>query len=180
MHRNRGICTAPRAHTWIDFTQLSLDEWDKYTISLAQKKTGDDSWTALSATSSPSSISGAIERGMLCLADAPDALGEGSHIVNVLFSSTNNEETTGMVECPGVGHAMRVTMDDNVIFNIAGPENDAQGVLQVAISSSMAGSESEFLPEVYKELFQDESLKNPLYVRFKKRQEERLANKNNE
>jgi hypothetical protein len=164
------MCSVPRAHAWIDFT-LSLDEWDNYQIVLAKKKTDDDTWTQES-TSSSRLVSGAIERGILCLADAPDELGEGSHIINVLLGSAGEE--MGVVECPKVGHEMRVTMDDDDY--IAGPEA-APGVLQVAITGTMAGSQSEYLPEAYKELYNDESLRNPLYAKYKKRQSERNQNK---
>ena len=104
---------------------------------------------------------------MVSLTDAPDELGDGSHIINVILDI--DDEDTRMVECPKVGHEIRLTMDDD---DLASPA-DAPGILQVAISATMAGSESDYLPEVYKELYSDESLRNPLYAKFKNRQRDR-------
>ena len=171
LHRNRGMSTVPRAHAWLDFTN-SLDEWEKYTIVLSQKKKDEKTWTQLSSSSSGKQISSAIERVMVCLADAPADIGDGSHIVHVLLDGVENDEGIfDTIECPSVGHELRVIMDDDDFLE--DQAEAAPGILQVVISASMAGSESEYLPEVYKELFHDESLRNPLYAKFKKRQENR-------
>ena len=83
LHRNRGMCSVPRAHSRTDFTH-SLDEWDNYEMVLGTKKTGEESWKKVS-TSSSGVLSKAIERAMVCLAETSlDELGECSHFVNVL------------------------------------------------------------------------------------------------
>ena len=89
-------------------------------------------------------------------------MGEGSHFLNVILSVATDENE--FVECPKTGTEMRVTMNDD---NLVSGRDAAPGVLQVAVSASMAGSESEFLPEAYRPLFSDESLRNPLYAKFK-------------
>jgi hypothetical protein len=161
-HRNRGMCSVPRAHSWIDFTN-SLDEWTNYEIVLEEKKKDKDDWNELHSVSG-GGVMIAIERALVCLAEsAPDELGDGSHLINVLL------EFEASAECPRVGSEMRVTMDDDDYLGDVPPP----GLLEVTITAAAAGSDSEFLPDVYQPLFSDESLKNHLYSKFKKRQEER-------
>ena len=159
-HRNRGMCSVPRAHSWIDFS-LSLDEWENYKIIVSSKERQEETWKQITK-STEGAISGAIERAMICLSsNAPDELGSGSHIVNVVMESSS-------VECPK--NELRVLMDDD---DFVDNEEAASGVLQVVISPTMAGSESEYLPEAYKPLYNDESLRNPLFAKFKQRKEKR-------
>jgi hypothetical protein len=163
-HRNRGMCTVPRAHSWIDFTN-SLDEWQRYEIVLEEKEKDEDEWKELQSSPGVKIVKG-IERAYLWLAEsAPDELADGSHIVNVLLESSE----VLSAECPKIGSEVRVTMDDDDYLGDIPPP----GLLQVTISAAAAGSDSEFLPDVYQPLFSDESLRNPRYARFKKRQEER-------
>ena len=64
---------------------------------------------------------------------------------------------------------MRVTMDDD---ELAAAE-EAPGALQVVITAIVAGSESEYLPDAYKPLYSDDSLRNQIYAKFKQRHGER-------
>jgi hypothetical protein len=43
------------------------------------------------------------------------------------------------------------------------------GILHVSVSATMAGSESDYLPEVYRPLYDDLSLRNPTYEQFRER-----------
>lgn len=169
-HRNRGVCSVPRAHSWIDFS-LSLDEWESYKIVLSAKEDkADPGWTEL-LSSQPGDIAMAIERATLCLSEAaPDEFGSGSHIMNVVL--TNSEKAAENLECPR--NEMKVIMEDDDFIDDA---QEPSGALQVVISPSIAGSESNYLPDAYKALYEDESLRNPLYEAFKKRQEERSEEK---
>lgn len=162
-HRNRGMCSVPRAHAWVDFT-TSLDEWNQYRLCVASRKNDDDEeWTEMAA-STGTQIGNALERAVLCLAQTPpDELGEGSHIVHVLL----DDNDTVVVECPTAGTELRVTLEQNF-------GDTAPGILQVAISAAASGSESEFLPEAYKPLFGDETLRREAYAEYK----ERLQNNN--
>ena len=163
-HRNRGMCSVPRAHSWIDFS-LSLDEWDNYKIILFAKDRKDDkSWENLKV-SSKGEIPRAIERAIVCLSeDAPDAMGTGSHILHVILN--DQAKSKSQLDCPR--HALRATMDHEEEVSSAAEE--ASGVLDVVVSSTMAGLESEFLPDAYRPLFHDTALQNPLYAKYKKRQ----------
>ena len=160
-HRNRGMCSVPRAHAWIDFTN-SLDEWNNYEITLEEKKKDSTEWEEL--LSIPGiKLGKAIERAMVCLAEsAPDEIGDGSHVINVLLEGECSE-------CPKTGSELRATMDDDDYLGDVPPP----GLLQVVVSAAAAGSDSEFLPEAYRPLFDDESLRNPRYAKFKQRQNER-------
>lgn len=168
-HRNRGLCSVPRAYAWVDFT-TSLDEWKQYRLSVASRKQNDDNddWTEVAA-STGTQIADALERALLCLAQTPpDALGEGSHIVHVLLNNDNDKDNDNVVvECPTTGSELRVTLEQTL-------GDSAPGILQVAISASMAGSESEFLPAAYQPLFQDATLRREAYADYK----ERLLNNN--
>jgi hypothetical protein len=172
VHRNRGVCSVPRAHSWIDFS-LSLDEWENYKIILSSKEEKDgDSWKEIES-SKPGDIVGAIERATRCLSEsAPEELGTGSHIINVVFHVSDDDRKEAL-ECPR--NDLRVAMIDD--YDFLQNAGDASGVLEVVISSIMAGSESEFLPEAYKPLYDDGTLRNPLYAKFKQGQKEREEKK---
>jgi len=164
LHRNRGLCSVPRAYAWVDFGSLGImSDWDNFELKVTSKKRGDGSWIQLSV-SSGDAISRAIERTFLCLAEnAPDDLAEGSHIVHVPLDSVD------VVELPKTNHEMQVTLSEK--YN--DDTNLEVGILQVIISASMSGSESEYLPDVYKTLYYDETFQNPRYVAHKQRKEER-------
>jgi hypothetical protein len=172
LHRNRGLCSVPRAHAWIDFT-TSLDEWENYRIVASEKKMTDDvdeSWATIGSTEA-GVITDALERTMVCLAEsAPDEMGEGSHFINVPLECKESDA----LECPKTGYELRAILDDDDFLESPAP---APGVLQVAVSASMAGSESQYLPDTYKSLYNDETLRNPLYEKFKQRQEVRNQQK---
>jgi hypothetical protein len=186
-HRNRGLCSVPRAHAWVDFTSTSLDEWNQYRLCVASRKhnnndDNDNDWNEVAA-STGTQIGAALERAMLYLAQTPpDDLGEGSHIVHVLLlnadmngnnnNDVDNNNDTVVVECPTTGSELRVTLEQQQQDTTT--TTSALGILQVAISAGMAGSESEFLPDAYKPLFQDETLRREAYMEFKKR----LSNNN--
>ena len=173
-HRNRGLCSLPRAYAWMEFASVRLEEWKDYAISLSTKSIegvvdDDSSWTKR-MSSSGDDIKEALERAITCLTRTPpDELGVGSHFMHVLLQNTGTSD--GMMECPSTGQELRVTMHDQSAW---GNEDESPpGILQVIISTSMAGSESEYLPEVYRSLFMDESLRRPAYAKFKARQEKR-------
>jgi hypothetical protein len=89
----------------------------------------------------------------------------GSHIIHVVL------ENSDAVESPSSGHDLKVTLSEDSPDLI---EEERQiGILQVAISTTMSGSDSEYLPKVYEPLYTDETLRNPLYARYKERQEEK-------
>ena len=107
----------------------------------------------------------AVEKITMALADAPDDMESGSHIVHVVLDNSD------AVETPSSTHDLKVTLSED---SPDLTEDERQtGALQVAISTTMSGSDSEYLPEVYKPLYSDESLRNPLYAKYKERQEEK-------
>lgn len=153
-HRNRGLCSVPIAHSWVDFHSLGGD-WEHLELVISSKKR-DGEWTQLSI-SKEGAISAAIERALLFLSQTPpDAMAEGSHLLNVILDGD-------AMDVPKTNHEMRVTLteDEHLI-----------GSLQVAVSASMSGSDSDYLPDVYRDLYFDESFQNPRYVQHKKRREE--------
>ena len=155
-HRNRGMCSVPRAFTWLDFQGMPLDEWNTYELVLATRKTDseeeDSAWENLVQSRS---IKGALNDAINLVTERPpEELGCGSHIIHVVVGEA--------IECPKAGSELRVLLKVQ-------EEADVLGALQVKIVKIMAGSESEYLPEVYKPLFQDESLRRQAYVEFKKR-----------
>eukprot|EP00549_Striatella_unipunctata_P002187 CAMPEP_0118683832 /NCGR_PEP_ID=MMETSP0800-20121206/6276_1 /TAXON_ID=210618 ORGANISM="Striatella unipunctata, Strain CCMP2910" /NCGR_SAMPLE_ID=MMETSP0800 /ASSEMBLY_ACC=CAM_ASM_000638 /LENGTH=298 /DNA_ID=CAMNT_0006580409 /DNA_START=655 /DNA_END=1551 /DNA_ORIENTATION=+ len=169
-HRNRGLCSVPRAHSWLEFGAFSYDNWNDFELVLATRKKDDDNetseWTRLSVCDS---IQECIDSGVALLTekeDLPEDLGDGSHLVHVLVSGVVP------VECPKVGSEVRVMLKEK------GDESgEVAGTLQVKISSTMAGSASEYLPNAYKPLFEDESLRREAYAAFKKRLESKKERK---
>eukprot|EP00536_Pseudo-nitzschia_multiseries_P018390 jgi/Psemu1/228773/e_gw1.2471.2.1 len=163
LHRNRGLCSVPLAYNWVDFGFLnSIGDYNSYQIKLLNS--GDTGWDEL--CSLPGSvIAKAIERAIVCLAEEDsDDLGNGSHIIHVALDDAK------IFEMPKPKTNLRVTMVETAD---KGEEDVDVGILEVAIVSTMSGSESEYLPEAYKPLFSDESLRNPLYTKFKKRKGDR-------
>lgn len=94
--------------------------------------------------------------------DPPEELGDGSSVVHILLGGE------APVTCPKPGSAMRVLLEE---------DGETVGTLQIKILQIAAGSKSEYLPEAYKPLFQDESLQRAAFVEAKRRMEENAAEK---
>ena len=192
-HRNRGLSSVPRAHTWVEFIPSSIEGWNEYRLCLSEKKpstddNGDDSkWSTL-RISGENVLGEALERAITCLAESPpDELGDGSHFIHVVLGdckadASNGEDDPIFLDCPNVGQEVRVTMihDDDMEKdeeNVDASSLPTMGLLQVAISATLAGSESENLPDAYKPLYFDTKLRRQTYQRFKERQEARNQSK---
>mmetsp|Transcript_744 Transcript_744/g.812 ORF Transcript_744/g.812 Transcript_744/m.812 type:complete len:412 (-) Transcript_744:26-1261(-) len=214
-NRNRGLCSVPRAHTWVDIAFLnSLGDYNRYELRVSSKQNdnegdnkGDDNkWQQLLSSSSYASssnsevISKAIERVVIFLAenddsesdsDSNDDFGAGSNILHVILDTDNgddngdrdkrneNEKKKLVCKIPKTSHDLKVTMvemygNDQKIENI-GYEDVDVGILQVTVATTMSGSESEYLPDVYRPLFDDPKLKNPLYGNYKDRRQKAIT-----
>lgn len=176
MHRNRGLCSVPLAYNWVDFGSInSMGDNNRYELRISTKKRVDgreeevgEGWNQM--FSLPGNVmTAAIERTIVCLAEADsDDLGSGSHIIHVAL-----DEATAF-EIPKTRNDLQATL---VEIGDDGEEDVDVGILEVAIVATMSGSESEYLPDAYKPLFADESLRNPLYAKFQKRKEKREEDK---
>lgn len=170
LHRNRGLCSVPLAYMWVDFGYLnSLADFSKYEFRVSSKKhvhpeEGEQPWNQLFHLPG-TAITKAVENAIICLAEVDCVeLGSGSHILHVALDGS---EVTEIPKTKNILQATLVELADE------GEQDIDIGVLEVAVVTTMSGSESEYLPEVYKPLFSDESLRNPLYAKFKKRKEDR-------
>lgn len=165
-HRNRGMCSVPRAHTWMDFSTMFSDDWDHFRMILSARKQGEEgSWEMLT-TSEENALVQAVERATVCLAEsAPDELGEGSHIIHVIL------ENSDLVESPMSSYDLQVVLIENALDDEQQGEGEEAGLLQVAVAATMAGSESQYLPDAYKPLYSNQALRNPRFVQFKERKE---------
>ena len=172
LYRNRGLCSVPLAYNWVDFGFInSMGDNSRYELRVSSKKrvdksqeNGEEKWNQI--FSLPGKVmTAAIERSIVCLAEADsDDLGSGSHIIHVAL-----EESTEF-EIPKTRNDLQATL---VEIGDEGEEDVNVGILEVAVVATMSGSESEYLPDAYKPLFADESLRNPLYAKFQKRKEKR-------
>jgi hypothetical protein len=154
-HRNRGLNSAPRAHAWINYMR-GMEEWK---LMLGCKKSTEEEWTDLATSKA---IRDAIERAVEFLIESPpDELGDGSHIVNVML------DTDEPIECPKVGQELRVLFGSEKEM-----ASTCVGILQIQIVASAAGSESVYLPEAYKPLYLDKSLRRAAYAKMKQMQDE--------
>lgn len=176
LHRNRGLCSVPLAYNWVDFGFLaSLGDYNRYRLKLSSterqgdnQQGGEKIWDEISSLPG-NAIKKAIERAIICLAEEhSDELGSGSHIIHVAL------EDAEVFQMPKPKNSVRVAM---VETGDEGEEDVEVGILEVAIANTMAGSESEYLPEAYKPLFSDESLRNPLFAKFKKKKDGRVPEK---
>jgi hypothetical protein len=197
-HRNRGMCSIPRAYTWVDFGFVnSMGDYNRYELRVSSKKNNgkssssedenenedddeneDEKWQQLLSSSSISDnevMSKAIERAVICLAENDGSINDldGSHIIHVILNDDDDDADEQIaVEIPKSNHELKVSMvekwgNNNKIENESLDEVEV-GILQVNVMTTMSGSESEYLPDVYKPLYNDESLRNPLYKNYKK------------
>ena len=158
-------------------------EWKNFSLKALKRKriqeSGEDvgygDWELMAAGPSGEAIAIAIERTIMSMAQsAPADLGEGSHLVHVLLDYDEDRHAVGL-EYPQTGHELCVIMDDRSEMELPADhrwQDDSQGILHVMTSATMAGSESQYLPDVYKPLFHDKSLRNPVYEKFRKRREQ--------
>ncbi|CAB9530769.1 expressed unknown protein [Seminavis robusta] len=120
------------------------------------------------------SIEASIHAAIEALADnPPEELGDGSNVIHVLTpppppqqQQTDDDNT---VVCPRPGSDLRVLLRQE--------DGTTVGALQVSVEKTAPGSESEYLPDVYKPLFQDEALRRPAFVESRKRLEQSRASK---
>ena len=158
-HRNRGLCSVPRAYEWMDFGAAMAGGIDVYSMTLQFKEDGEtDTWTTLAEVEAiEESLSAAVE----ALSETPpDDLGDGSSLVHVICDLENDNR---VVPCPKPGSELRVLLEE---------DGDVVGTLQVAIEKTAAGSESDYLPEAYKPLFENDDFRRPAFTEAKKRIED--------
>ena len=158
LHRNRGLCSLPRAFRWVDFSSVMAGRLNGCALLLETRNKNESEWETLLEVDS---IEDAVSRALHSLAgEPPKELGEGSAFVHVIISDGP------IIECPNKsGSEMRAFLledDDHVL-----------GALQVSIEKTAAGCESEYLPKAYELLFSDKSLRRNAYMEMKKRTEER-------
>jgi hypothetical protein len=155
-HRNRGLCTVPRAYSWADFSSVTGTEQQ---LTLETRKEDDEEWEAFVQSVS---IENALESVIrLVTEEPPEELGSGSNIIHVVISVADDQ----VIECPKAGSELRVQLGND--------QEEALGELHVQVANTMAGSESEYLPKVYKPLFDNESFRRKAYVEWKKRLDKR-------
>ena len=206
-YRNRGLCSVPRAYQWIEFHSLLPEEYDQYRVEAsvigkskskieeddAEKE--EDEHVLLSSrgghggetTSGRRNIGGianAIQRMSICLAeqDSTEEFGTpGSQIVHVLLPNHDDEED-GMI-LPKADAELHVTlqrettMEEKEEKEYAVEEKQPGGRLQVRVVTTMAGSDSDYLPAVYRPLFHDEpTLRNPVYAQYQHNKRQREKN----
>ena len=153
-HRNRGLCSLPRAYGWVEFNSVSSSQWAEYELIVSQRKKGQTDWQIVNVFGG--GIEEAVNRLVILLAtDPPDDWKAGSHVVNVVLE-------TAAMECTRVGH------DLGVLLKLK-QDPVAHGTLLIKVAATKAGSESEFLPEVYKDLFQNELYQRKEYFDYKER-----------
>jgi hypothetical protein len=167
-HRNRGLNTVPRAHTWISVAnnknsgvvdEMSLLSSFHLELSTRNFKMNETQWTVIDTSTQ---IKEALEKAIHALVGSPPSeLGEGSQFVHVLLPRKH------IIPCPKVGHEIRATLQ--------GPTKveHSTAILIVRISAASAGSKSEHLPSLYEALYQNPKYQRSEYVEFQKRQEAR-------
>lgn len=157
-HRNRGMCSVPRAHQWMDFGAAMAGGLDVVSLELQSREAGEDDDNPWETLAEIESVEDYVNSAIEALADdPPEELGDGSSVIHILCDSTK-------APCPQWGSEMRVLLQEDG-FTV--------GSLQVLIEKTAPGSESEYLPEAYKPLYEDESLRRETYMETKKRMEAR-------
>ena len=183
VHRNRGLCSVPRAYKWIEFSNGMFGDWKSFQIRAFKRKmtseesNDDEKWVELASVSSGDSIAKTIEQTIFSMAQsAPDELGEGSHMIHSLIDLDVDDAEEACVEYPRNGHEFSIVLEDQLEEGgdslDVNPALVSPGALLVATSATMAGSESQYLPDVYRPLFEDKSLRNPTYEEFRDRRKQ--------
>ena len=152
-HRNRGLCSYPRAYSWVDFGSIMAGNLGSCGLELQAKPVDSDEngWVTLLEVAS---IKPFMDYALQAISDHPPSeLGQGSSVIHVVCEES-------FAECPKPGNKLRALLleDETEI-----------GALEVSIEKTAAGSDSEYLPDCYKSLFQDESLRRPAYDMIKQR-----------
>lgn len=164
-HRNRGLNTVPRAHTWLSMANKDSTSGDvvllmsSFQMMMATRdfKKGETKWT-VHVNSIP--IKELLETAIYALADdPPSALGQGSQFLHVPLHE--------VLECPKVGQEVRVELHGTQKM-----EHNT-GLLQIRVQAAAAGSKSEHLPKAYEPLFQNTKYQRKEYFAFQKKQENR-------
>lgn len=178
LYRNRGLSSIPRAYKWVDFQALAFEDLSEFELVLETRKAienesdGDEvEWKTLFEFSGQekNAVKDALNQALFYLSsEPPQELQEGSNIVYVVLPNTAS------VDCPRPGYEIRAVLREKDISQ----EELFLGVLEVQVTASMAGSESEYLPEAYKSLYhEEESLKYNAYTDWKERVNSRKPKK---
>ena len=159
-HRNRGLCTVPRAYQWMDFGSLALGGGLEACRLVLQSRSRDENvWkTHTIVDSVGETISLAVES---LADDPPNGMGEGSCLIHVLCQEKDDDADLSSI--PPVGSDLRCLLLEE--------DGSILGALQVKISKTAAGSESEYMPSAYSDLFEDASLRRPAFAEMKRRME---------
>mmetsp|Transcript_11855 Transcript_11855/g.18344 ORF Transcript_11855/g.18344 Transcript_11855/m.18344 type:complete len:305 (+) Transcript_11855:88-1002(+) len=150
-HQNRGLCTVPRARYWIEVANI---DWEEYELIVTQRWIhGDNDWQIIGKKSIESFWGRMIE---YIAETPPEEWKEGSHIVHVVLDDTDSE----VMPCTKVKSELAVSLGKGL---------EMHGKLKVKVSATSAGSESEFLPDAYKPLFEDKTYQRSKYFEFKRK-----------
>ncbi|CAJ1969724.1 unnamed protein product [Cylindrotheca closterium] len=165
-HRNRGLNTVPRAHTWLSISSKEIASVDvvsllssfQMTMATRNFKKGETQWTI---QVNSIAVKEALETAIYALAeDPPSIFGQGSHFLHVPLNE--------VLDCPKVGQEVRIELH--------GPQKmeHSTGVLQIKVQATQAGSKSEHIPKVYEPLFQNPKYQRKEYFAFQKKKESRI------
>eukprot|EP00977_Amphora_coffeiformis_P019931 scaffold7667_cov161-Amphora_coffeaeformis.AAC.5 len=164
LHRNRGLCSVPRAYQWMEFGSLAMGGGlEACSIVLQSRESDQPTWITHGRFRY---INDVVNMAVEALADAPPKeLGDGSSLIHVLCDA---DEVAHLSEIPRVGSDLRCLLIEE--------DGTTMGALEVKVAKTAAGSESEYLPEAYTVLFGDESLRRPAFVDMKRRMNQNDSN----
>ncbi|CAM9895828.1 unnamed protein product [Discosporangium mesarthrocarpum] len=149
--RNRGIHSIPVAHCWL---QVGASQLDRLALSAyaGERVEGSERASMWYTLEEKIGISEALTAIVGALADPPEgsALEEGFHFVVAQVPGTMNGPL------PSDGGRVRVFLTDyEEPAKLLEVQETDMAELSAAITQVASASESEYLPEVYKELYQD-------------------------
>eukprot|EP00566_Odontella_aurita_P015542 CAMPEP_0113554308 /NCGR_PEP_ID=MMETSP0015_2-20120614/16078_1 /TAXON_ID=2838 /ORGANISM="Odontella" /LENGTH=285 /DNA_ID=CAMNT_0000455437 /DNA_START=197 /DNA_END=1054 /DNA_ORIENTATION=+ /assembly_acc=CAM_ASM_000160 len=157
VHHNRGLSSVPRARQWVDFVNI---DWSEFGMVIMQRKLKDGD-NSLEVISAGNPVKPYIDHAIKYLVEnPPDEWSKGSQIVHVVL----DDEVSKRMEGIKTGHELVVALSQGT---------DVRGQLSVKVKATEAGSQSAFLPEVYRDLFFDKTYQRKKYFDFLKRKAER-------
>lgn len=145
--RNRGLSSVPLAKVWLDFTTIPLEQ---LSVSAFSRKEGAD-WVPMG--SERLEIQGAVNRVIEFIADPPPGLERGFALVTATLDD-GDLPSGGLSEG---GDKIRVFLTDypdpGKLLDLD-VEACGAAVLDIVAMEVASGAGSEYLPDVYRELFE--------------------------
>lgn len=122
-HRNRGLCSVPRAYQWQETSSFLLDQQNYRMVletssGLTDEEDDDNGWIPVQEWN-VSIIENLMSRALECLAgEPPSELGHGSHVVHVVWHDDSDTTATAPHCRLKADHDLRVVLRNDAMMEM--------------------------------------------------------------